>query len=162
MRKSILLILPVVFALLASACNQEPVDVKSEIEAVNLKFMEAANSGDIEALNTIYLPDATVYPPGSDAVTGADQIIPMMVASAPAGIKMVFETVSAWAHGTTAIEDGKYKVLGPDDSMLDHGKYIVIWKKKGDEWLLSKDIWNSSMPPAMPAADEAVMEEPVE
>ena len=148
MKKSLFILLSFsVILMIFSACTQQAVDVKAEIEAANVKFMEAANTGDAEALKEIYLPDATVYPPNADAVAGIDNIIPMMTASAPAGIKMVFETVSAMAYGAIAIEDGRYKVLAPDETVLDHGKYIVTWKKKGDIWKVSKDIWNTSNPP---------------
>jgi hypothetical protein len=30
--------------------------------------------------------------------------------------------------------------------VLDNGKYVVIWKQKGDRWKLHPDIWNSSLP----------------
>ncbi len=130
-----------------NSCNTPEIDVIAEIEAVNVTFMEAVNAGDAEALKEIYLPDATVFPPNADAVTGIDNIIPMMTASAPAGIKMVFETVSAKAYGATAIENGRYKVLAPDETVLDHGKYFVTWKKKGNVWQVSQDIWNTSNPP---------------
>jgi uncharacterized protein (TIGR02246 family) len=144
--------------LLISGCSMDAVDVKAEIEAANLKFMEAVNAGDAEALNEIYLPDVTVYPPNADAVTGIDNIIPMMTASAPAGVKMVFETVSAMAYGNTAIEEGKYNVVVAGETVVDYGKYIVVWKKKDDKWMVSRDIWNTSIP--LPATEpEAIAEE---
>ncbi len=63
---------------------------------------------------------------------------------------MVFETVTAMAYGTTAIEEGKYKVLVQGEIVVEHGKFIVIWVKEGNEWKVSKDIWNSSMPIPIP------------
>lgn len=136
----------------------DAVDVKAEIEAANAKFMEAVNNGDAEALQGIYLPDAIVYPPNADPVAGADNIVPMMTGSASAGIKMVFETVSAMAYGNTAVEEGKYNVVVAGETVVDYGKYIVVWKKKDDIWMVSRDIWNTSIP--LPATGpETIAEE---
>lgn len=48
--------------------------------------------------------------------------------------------------GDTAIEVGAYTLRGADGQSLDQGKYIVIWKREGGEWLLHRDIFNSSLP----------------
>jgi ketosteroid isomerase-like protein len=142
-----------------SACTQEAVDVKSEIEAMNVSFMEAANNGDTEALTNIYLPDVILCPPNSEMISGVENAVAAMTAMPPGMVKMVFETVSAEAYGETAIELGKYKVMSPDEAtVFDHGKYIVIWKKKGDDWKVSKDIWNTSMPLPEPATAEEAEE----
>ncbi len=145
----------IVLLTIASSCTMEPVDAKEEIQAANELFMKALNTGDVDALADIYMPDAIVCPPNSEMVTGADNIIALMTAT-PVGImKMVFETVSAESFGSTAIELGKYKVLSPDESMVfDHGKYIVIWKKDNEVWKVSKDIYNTSNPPPPETSSE--------
>jgi hypothetical protein len=33
-----------------------------------------------------------------------------------------------------------------DGSILDTGKYIVIWKRENGAWKWHRDIWNSSRP----------------
>ena len=33
-----------------------------------------------------------------------------------------------------------------DGKHLDHGKYLVFYKKEGGRWKIYRDIWNSSMP----------------
>ncbi len=154
MKKTFLFFSTIVLAFIVlSGCTQEAVDVKTEIEAANVTFMEAVNTGDIEALTNIYLPDAILCPPNSEMISGVENAVAAMTATPPGMVKMVFETVSAEANGDTAIELGKYKVLSPDEAtVFDYGKYIVIWKKKGDEWKVSKDIWNTSMPAAPKAA----------
>jgi len=130
------------------SCSQGPVDVKSEIEAANIVFMDAVNTGDKDALSGIYLSDITIYPPNSEAISGVENVIAAMTATPPGVVKMLFETVSAEANGNTAIELGKYKVMTPDQStVLDHGKYIVTWKKEDNKWKVSEDIWNTSSAP---------------
>jgi len=48
--------------------------------------------------------------------------------------------------GDTVFEVGKYTLFGEGDQVLDNGKYIVIWKKDGEQWKLHRDIFNSNMP----------------
>lgn len=152
MKKTFLILSKFALILFVISCStQEAVDVKSEIEEANISFMKAINNGDAEALSGIYLPDATVYPPNSDKIYGADNIVPIMAGSSASGVKVKFETVSAMAYGSVAIEEGQYKILA-GDMVVDHGKYIVTWKKKGSEWMVSKDIYNTSMPAAPRAA----------
>ena len=35
-----------------------------------------------------------------------------------------------------------------EGNVADHGKFMVVWKRVGDEWKLHRDIWNTSTPPA--------------
>jgi ketosteroid isomerase-like protein len=41
-----------------------------------------------------------------------------------------------------------WTLKGKDGAELDHGKYVVIWKKEAGGWKLHRDIWNSSQAPA--------------
>ena len=57
------------------------------------------------------------------------------------------ETVEVEGMDLYAYESGKYKLYVDEDLMVDHGKYIVIWKKAvdGNDWKMYRDIWNTSM-----------------
>jgi ketosteroid isomerase-like protein len=50
------------------------------------------------------------------------------------------------AHGDMAYEVGKLTLKGEDGTVLDSGKYVVIWKRENGQWRLHRDIWNTSMP----------------
>ena len=72
-----------------------------------------------------------------------------ILAAYDAGIKAVsLTTEEAEGHGNTAHEVGKYELRGADGKVLDHGKYVVIWKKEGASWKLHRDIWTTSVAPA--------------
>lgn len=32
------------------------------------------------------------------------------------------------------------------EAIADRGKYCVVWKRVGGQWLLHRDIWSTSMP----------------
>ena len=57
-------------------------------------------------------------------------------------------TVEVEAHGDTAWEVGTWTLKGKDGAELDHGKFVVVWKKEAGGWKLHRDIWNSSQAPA--------------
>jgi hypothetical protein len=62
------------------------------------------------------------------------------------------ETIDVEAHGDTAIEIGRYRLLAAGDVVADQGKYIVVWKNDNGAWKLHRDIWTTSQPAAVPAA----------
>ena len=49
-------------------------ELKSEIQAANVKFMDAFAKGDAEAVAALYTSDCKVMPTGSDVVDGQQGI----------------------------------------------------------------------------------------
>jgi len=148
MKRSILLGISGIFLLILPLVSyaQDPVDVSDEIMAVNDSFMEAIRSGDVKAVVGFYTEQARIMPPNAPVFEGRENITNMWGAMLEAGpMNLQFETISAEGFGTTAVEEGAYKVLSPDGQAVDHGKYIVIWKKVNGKWLLHQDIFNSSV-----------------
>lgn len=129
-----------------SSCeNSEPKDVTNEIRKANEEFLAAFNSQNAQALTDVYTSDATLYPPNSDVVQGSKDIKAFWQAVFDAGIsKGELETIAAQASGDMATEDGRFK-LYVGDQMVDHGKYIVIWKKVDGKWKYHRDMWSSSV-----------------
>ena len=63
------------------------------------------------------------------------------------GIKTAkLEIVELDQQGNTVIDIGRYSLMGADGQELDHGKYLVVWKRVGDGWKMHRDIFNSSVP----------------
>ena len=60
--------------------------------------------------------------------------------------RLGLETVTLEVLGDTAWEEGLFTILAGDGTTLDHGKYIVIWKKVGARWLMARDIMSSNRP----------------
>ena len=62
------------------------------------------------------------------------------------GIKEVhLNTSEIDEMGETAIEVGEYQLSGANNTLMDQGKYLVVWKKDMGTWKLHKDIWNTNM-----------------
>ena len=63
--RSIALVIALVAALIAPAFAQ-----KSEIEAVDAKWIDFFNKGEFAGVASLYTEDATAFPPGSGMVKG--------------------------------------------------------------------------------------------
>lgn len=61
---------------------------------------------------------------------------------------VTLETVKLFDHGDSACEVGRYTLAATGGQRVDHGKYVVIWKRQAGEWKLHRDIWNSSVAPS--------------
>jgi ketosteroid isomerase-like protein len=93
--------------LLLSATAQAK-DLKSEIEAVNGKFGAAYDRGDAAAIARLYTPHATVFPPGSDMVSGREGIQKVWAGAIGSGMKFTsLRTVSVEQYGNAAREIGR-------------------------------------------------------
>jgi uncharacterized protein (TIGR02246 family) len=137
----------VVLAGMASAAPPE--DVRAAIEAGNKAFSAAVARGDAAAVATLYTSTAEVLPPGGEIARGREAIQKAFQGALDAGMRdLPLTALEVEAHGDTATEVGTWVWRGKDGATLDHGKYIVIWKKEGGQWRLHRDIWNSSTPPA--------------
>jgi ketosteroid isomerase-like protein len=56
------------------------------------------------------------------------------------------ETADVEADGSLAYETGRYEMKLKDGKVADRGKYVVVWKRTGNEWRIHRDIWNTNMP----------------
>ena len=136
-------------ALLAASPASAADDIRSAIEAANKMWEAAASRGDGAGVAALYTDDAQLLPAQSDFVTGTEAIGQFWQAVFDSGIKGAsLVTVEVESHGNTAYEVGKFDLRGAGGKVLDHGKYVVIWKKEGTSWKLHRDIWTTSVVPA--------------
>lgn len=128
----------------------------NEINAANEKFMEAIRLQDPERVPDIYAEGAILLPPFSDFVKGTAAIQTSLNELFSMGITEIrLNTMEVKGYGDEAREIGTYTVIS-GVSVIDSGKYLVIWKKEDKVWKMYRDIHNSSVPlPAIPEpADE--------
>jgi uncharacterized protein (TIGR02246 family) len=122
-------------------------DIQAEVIAGNKAFMEAFGRADATRMASLYTVGGQLLPPTSDFVTGRDAIQAFWQGAIDMGLKQAkLETVEVESHGDTAIEVGKYTLLGAEGQVADVGKYLVVWKTEGGVWKLHRDIWNTSQP----------------
>jgi ketosteroid isomerase-like protein len=68
------------------------------------------------------------------------------------GFNLTFnpEQIVLSSSGDMALDRGTYQLMiAPSGrAQNDTGKYVVVWRKIGNEWKAAADIFNSDRPPA--------------
>src|SRR6201982_2406305 len=137
--RSIALVIALVGVLIAPAFAQ-----KTEIEAVNAKWIDFFNKGDFAGVASLYTEDATAFPPGSGMVKGRAAIETLWKSMAEQVSEPKLTTVDVKPLGASAAREiGTFslKTKGPMPNEVT-GKYLVVWEKIGNDWKLAADIWN--------------------
>jgi ketosteroid isomerase-like protein len=130
---------------------------KAAIKQVADSAVKIANtSKDFAAYAALYYAeDAVVLPPNQGSVTGRTAIAQWLTAFPPFS-NMAFDQVDVDGAGDLAYVLGTYAMdvtmPGAAAPTHDEGKYIEIWRRQPDgAWKATRDIFNSSLPPAPPA-----------
>jgi len=124
------------------------------IDAVNKRFVDLFNQGDVAGAAKVYASDAVVMPPNGNPAHGQSAIADFWKGAYSSGVRNIALTTTEFAtHGSYAHELGTYQleVRKPDGSVVarDNGKYMVLWKRSpGGDWQWYRDIYNSSVPSA--------------
>lgn len=121
---------------------------RAEIEKASKAWEKAFNAADIPAVAAFYTKDALLMAPGADPVTGPDGVRTALAPIAQSRDQIQLTPTDVTGTGTGALETGKWVMTSKDGKHLDHGVYLVFYKKAGGTWKIYRDIWNSSMPPA--------------
>ena len=112
-------------------------------------WMEAFNNHDAASLAALYSEDAVFLPPDQPAVFGRDAIrATHQDFFAKGDFKIDIEALETVIDGQLAYVAGRYRMWTDDGTLVDRGKYIEIWRAVDGEWLIHRDIYNSSVQPA--------------
>ncbi len=68
---------------------------------------------------------------------------------------MIFKTVQLF--GLTDLyttEQGTYEVFDVNNSVLDKGKFLVVWTKTPDGWKMYRDMFSSNTSPMRKAKND--------
>jgi ketosteroid isomerase-like protein len=134
-------------ALMAAPGLAAQQDAAAGIAAGNAALSAAIAAGDADAAVAVYLENASFMGANAPAAVGHDAIRAAFQGMIEAGIgRVALTTDEIEAFGDTAYEVGRYVLDAKDGTHLDHGKYVVIWKRAGDGWKMYRDIFNSDMP----------------
>jgi len=123
-------------------------NLRPQIEKLVQAWQDAYNAGDAAAVTALYTTDAKLLVPGAEPGTGPKAIQELIAADIALGGKLTLTLVDVVGFGDYALETGSWVATSPDGKHLDHGPYLVLYKKAGGGWKMYRDIWNSSMPPS--------------
>ena len=109
-------------------------------------FMARYREGDAPGLAALYTRDGQILPPNTGVVKGAANLKKLFQGFWKEGATVIkLDTVEVERAGDMAYEVGKYALSGKAGK-IDHGKYIVVWKKVNGRWKLHRDISTANMP----------------
>jgi uncharacterized protein (TIGR02246 family) len=110
---------------------------------------EAFFRGDAEAISMVYAEDAEWLVPEAPPIKGRQAIAQTwkhIVGNG--GNRLRVEVREVEENGNWAYEVGSFTANAPDGSVLNSGKYIVIWRVQSDgSWKTYRDIFNWDIPP---------------
>ncbi len=117
------------------------------IDATNKQLSAAVARGDAAGAAACYAEDGCFLPPNSDFVQGREAIQGFWQGAIDMGIKELrLATNEIEILGDTATEVGTYQLMADGGVQADHGKFLVVWKNCDGQWLLHRDMINTSMP----------------
>lgn len=129
----------------APLATQDPYPVRDRIAAANKAWMAAYASGNATAVAQLYSPDATVLTENALPAQGRDAIAAVFRAGMAAGVAST--TLSSVEVGIATadvfyFERGVYVAHDKSGSVLDTGKYLVVWRAQ-PTLLVYIDVVNS-------------------
>lgn len=116
---------------------------KASVQQSNLNVIKSFKKGDTTAIVTSYTKDAKLLPCGHPEIEGRDSIgkwYSNLIHSNVLAIEL--NTSNVWGDSILLAEEGRYVYKG-DDSTVDKGKYIVLWKRQSGNWKMYREMRTS-------------------
>lgn len=164
MKSQLISIAVMMFLLAFSACQQagqsstDLTQVKTKIQALENAWADALNNQDLDALMAMYTEDAVSMANNSPMMVGKDAIRKEQekeFANQPEGMTYSFETLDVYGSTDMVTETGQSTYKDANGKVLGKGKYMVVWKKQGEEYLCIREIYNNDSSPE-PSAEKSI------
>ena len=129
------------------ATEAKQVDTAADEQAIRANinhWLEFMRAKDAAAIAQFYTEDGAVMPPNMPMGLGREAIQRTWqgILQAPGELSFQTEQLVFSSSWDMALDRGTYR-FGEDV-----GKYVVVWRKVGDEWKAAADIFNSDKPAA--------------
>lgn len=116
-----------------------------------------ANAADSSAkIVAMYGDDGIMMPPDMPAAAGHDAMMEFiakdMAGAKTAGVSLRIDDDTAGSSGDLGWHSGTFSVLDKDSKAVGTGKFVEVWQKQDDKWMIIRDIWNNDAAAAPPAA----------
>lgn len=154
-------------AAVAAACATTPkVNVASEeaaINAINRRMEQGVASKNLDAIASLYAPDAVFMPPNAPIARGQAAVRNVWAEALKLGnpsLRLTPMKIDIASSGDLATDAGTYtfSFVGDQGPVTDRGKYLVKFRKIGTEWKIESDIYNSDLAMPAPAPVTVVIE----
>lgn len=115
--------------------------IRAENELVRL-----VNKGDWEGAAAVYSADGVIYAPGAPPISGRQAIASFWHTVSIRGMHSVeLQLMDLEISGDLLNARGKYVMRNRQKEYIDIGKFVAIYKRENNKWVLHTDIFNSSL-----------------
>jgi len=118
-------------------------DAGARIADAGRRFLDLFALSDPASIAACYTEDARMFAANMSPVCGRAAIESVFKFTRGPGHRLEFRTEELDIQGTTAIEIGAYVRRRKDGSLVDSGRYMVVWKRIGDQWKIHRDMFTS-------------------
>ena len=115
----------------------------TRIAAAGRRFVSLFALNDAAKIAACYTDDAEILSANMSPIRGRAAIESVFKFTNRPGHTLEFHTAELDLLGETAIEIGAYVRKQRDGSTFSSGRYIVIWKRVGDQWKIHRDMFAS-------------------
>jgi ketosteroid isomerase-like protein len=152
MKKLIALITLTFFVM--SLSGQVSTKIEQQIRTLSDKFTAASLEGNLSEMIYFYAYDAISMPNYEKMIEGRTDIINKEKEMRAAGYEITglkTEPYKFYGNHKNVLEIGTYEItmMAPSigQAFKDTGSYMTFWSKKGSEWLITAEIWNTDENP---------------
>ena len=125
-------------------------DAAATIRQLGIEWARYWNEGNLDRIVAAYTEDAVYLPPHHPAVHGREAIREYLLSPQKHGVsELAFDVTYIKQSGAVAWDVGTYRMSVPQNDRTireDHGKYVTIWQRIGEKWLIVADAWSSDVP----------------
>jgi uncharacterized protein (TIGR02246 family) len=129
---------------------QRTASAASAIRRMGDEWARHWNAGDLDGVAGVYAEDAVYLPPHHEAVHGREAIREYLKAPLSHGVTdLAFDVTYIKQRDPIAWDVGTYRMTVPQSDETkreDHGKYLTVWRRTGEIWLIAADAWSSDLP----------------
>lgn len=146
MRKVVAVAVPLA-ALVATAIVQGQGKTEPVLNKITADYAAAYNAKDAAKVASLYAEDALVMPPNEPMVKGRANIQARLQREFKENVTLQLTPTESTISGSQAFEAGTATVTLPGGG-TEKEKYLVVYKRVGNDWKIAFDIWNSdTLPP---------------
>jgi uncharacterized protein (TIGR02246 family) len=116
------------------------------MQTLSDRLAAAFNSGDSARIAQLYSEDAILMPPGANMFKGRDGVEKYWSSAAHTVMDTKLTAVEVRSTDqASAQEIGSFTARSRGARPREiGGKFVILWKKAGDDWQVAVDIWNAN------------------
>lgn len=127
---------------------------RAAIIGIENNLVQSLNKGDWAGAAALYSTDGVIYAPGSPPIKGTQAIASFWHTVSIRGMHTIeLQLMDLEASGDLLVARGKYVMRDTTKEFLDIGKFVALYRKEDDKWLLQTDIFNSSLETRSPISE---------